>query len=116
MIAQPTAVKLQLVSSEAAVMSFSGPFGCVPEALETASCALNGWSRSMISSDAEEEIDITIEFDYGDYVYHEQHAFFGLMSGGVEATLFWVDADVCDWMQNELPRQMAARRMVEQWF
>jgi hypothetical protein len=68
MITQPTAVKLQLTSVEAAA------------------CALNGWSRTMICSDAHEDIDITIEFDYGDYVYHEK------------------------------PRQVASRRMVEQWF
>lgn len=116
MNAQPTAVRLELISAEAATMSFNGPFGCVPEALQTAACALNGWSRAMVCSNEHEEIDVTIEFDYGDYVYRENHTLFDCSAGGVQATLFWLDADICDWMANELPKQMAARRMVEQWF
>lgn len=114
MIAQPTVVKLGLVSTDAATMSFSGPFGCVPEALKTAECTLRGWSRGMLCCDGDEELDVTIEFDYGDYIYHEKHTLFNPVSGGVQATLFWVDADVSDWMEKELPGQITAKRMIEQ--
>ena len=70
---QPTAVKLALVGTEA-TMSLVGPFGCVPEVIRTAACALKGWSQTTANSNEREEIDITIEFDYGDYIYHEKHA------------------------------------------
>ncbi len=92
---QPTTVKLALVGTEA-TMSLVGPFGCVPEVIRTAACALNGWSQTTANSNEREEIDITID--------------------EVQAIFFWIDADVCDWIKNELPGLIAARRMVEQWF
>lgn len=114
MMPQPTAIKLKLMSVPDATVSFSGPFACVRDALQSGACALSGCSRINYNRNTDDEVDIILEFDYGNFIYHDRHVLFGVQRGGVKATLFWIDADVTDWMVRELPGQISARRMIEQ--
>ncbi|MFQ3548578.1 MAG: hypothetical protein SNJ70_02350 [Armatimonadota bacterium] len=95
-------------------MSFSGPFEFVKDALKLAEPVIKSWISKLPQDDLLKEIDVKVEFDYGDFVYHNKHYLFNDNRGGAESTIFWIDADIHDWLHRKLPRLVKARNMINE--
>lgn len=98
-----TTIRLNLIGTDSVNVVFMGPFLNINEMCKVITPTLRGWSKSMKSGTATEEISITIEFNYGDIVYRDIQHIYPPDKGGVDATLFWLDHSVHDWLAKAVP-------------
>ena len=111
----PTSIMLSPDDEKSSfTMSFSGPFECVKDALNAAQPVIKSWIKKIEDDSLMYEIDVKVEFDYGDFLYHNKHYLFSDNRGGCETTIFWIDADIHDWLQRKLPMLVKARKMIDE--
>jgi len=97
-----TTVKLKIVGSEMVNVVLLGPFFNFQDLLQAITPSIRGWSRGLKKDSYGEEISVTIEFNYGDFVYRDIHYLYPSDKGGADTTLQWLDFGVHDWLADRV--------------
>mgnify|MGYP007127534962 CR=1 FL=1 len=109
----PTNMILAFSDQASVDIALGGPFRGVQEMLACAEPVFQSWVKSVDSDIGFRDVDVRVEFNDGDVIYEERLCIFAENHGGLKATLYWLREDIEDWLTNDAPGYLAAKRLVD---
>lgn len=109
----PTSMVLAFSDQTSVDIALGGPFDDVQEMLNCAEPILQTWVKSIDSDVGYKDVHVRVEFDDGDIVYEERLCVFSEYHGGLRTTIFWLKEDIEDWLLNDAPGYLSAKRLVD---